>query len=149
MDLAFVPATEADLPYLLDLSIRVLRADLERVGRFDPARRERRLRAVFDKGGLCLIRQGDAVRGDAVRGCAQAVHHPDHLEIASLYLEPEAQGRGLGRRVVTALLAQAPGLPARLEALKGAAARAFWERMGFVVTGEAGVDWHMEHPPRA
>lgn len=144
MEPAFVPATEADLPYLLDLSIRVLRADLERVGRFDPARRERRLRAAFDKGGLCLIRQDGAVRG-----CAQVVHHPDHLEIASVYLEPEAQGRGLGRAVVVALLAQAPQLPARLEALKGAAARAFWERMGFVVTGEAGVDWHMEHPPRA
>lgn len=144
MEPAFVPATEADLPYLLDLSIRVLRADLERVGRFDPARRERRLRAAFDKGGLCLIRHGGEVRG-----CAQVLHHPDHLEITSLYLEPEAQGHGLGRAVVAALLAQAPSLPARLEALKGAPARAFWERMGFRVTGEAGVDWHMEHPPRA
>lgn len=144
MEPAFVPATEADLPYLLDLSIRVLRADLERVGRFDPARRERRLRATFDKGGLCLIRQGGETRG-----CAQLLRHPDHLEITSLYLEPTAQGLGLGRAVVAALLARAPELPARLEALKGAPARAFWERMGFVVTGEAGVDWHMEHPPRA
>jgi len=114
------------------------------VGRFDPARRKRRLRAAFDKGGLCLIRQDGTIRG-----CAQVVRHPDPLDIASIDLEPEAQGRGLGRAVVAALLDQSPHLPARLEALKGASARTFWERMGFVVTGEAGVDWHMEHPPRA
>jgi predicted enzyme involved in methoxymalonyl-ACP biosynthesis len=63
-------------------------------------------------------------------------------------------GRGLGRAVVTALLAQAPDPLARrafrsCPGVKGATVRAFWERMGFRVTGEAGVDWHMEHPPRA
>ena len=122
----------------------MLRADLERVGRFDPDRRARRLRASFDKGGLRVI-----LRAGAVLGCAQAVRHTDHLEITSVYLEPSAQGQGLGRAVIAALRAEAPGLEARIEVLQGSPARAFWERLGFVVTGQAGVDWHMAHPPCA
>lgn len=136
-------ATEADLPGLLDLSIRVLRADLERVGRFDPDRRAGRMRAGFEKSGLRLM-----VRDGAVLGCIQSLRHPDHLEITSAYIEPSAQGLGLGRAVVAALLAEEPALEARIEVLKGSPARAFWERMGFAVTGEAGVDLHMARPPR-
>lgn len=44
----FHPAAEADFERLLDLSIRVLRADLERVGRWDPERRRARMRESFD-----------------------------------------------------------------------------------------------------
>lgn len=102
------------------------------------------MRASFDKGGLCVIRQDGAILG-----CCQAVPHAGHVEVASFYLEPSAQGQGLGRAVLAALLPESPALPVRIEVMKGSPARAFWERMGFVVTGEAGVDWHMEHPPRA
>jgi ribosomal protein S18 acetylase RimI-like enzyme len=136
-------ATEADLPALLDLSIRVLRADLERVGRFDRDRRAKRMRASFDKGGLRLM-----VRDGTVLGCIQSIRQADHLEITSAYIEPSAQGSGLGRAAVAAILAEAPELEARIEVLKGSPARGFWERLGFAVTGEAGVDLHMSHPPR-
>ena len=46
------PVGEADFEPLLDLSIRVLRADLERVVRFDPERRRTRMRAGFDPATL-------------------------------------------------------------------------------------------------
>src|SRR5690606_4870069 len=92
------PVEEADFEPLLDLSIRVLRADLERVGRFDPARRRARMRAGFDPATLSAIE----VDGRLV-GCIAAVPAVDHLEVHSFYLEPSVQGRGLGADVFAAV----------------------------------------------
>ena len=48
----FRQATEADFEYVLDLSIRTMRAHLERLGRFDPDRRRARMRRHFEAGSL-------------------------------------------------------------------------------------------------
>lgn len=114
------------------------------MGRWEPSRRAARMRAGFDKGGLLAIRQDGALLG-----CCQAIRHPDHVEIASFYLEPAVQGQGLGRAVLEALLAGYPGLEARLDVLNGSPARAFWARMGFSITGGDAVEFHMSRPPRA
>ena len=46
-DFRLRPVSEADFEPLLSLSIRVLRADLERLGRFKPELRRERFQAVF------------------------------------------------------------------------------------------------------
>ncbi|WP_198375845.1 GNAT family N-acetyltransferase [Neoroseomonas rubea] len=135
------PVGEADFAPLLDLSIRVLRADLDRVGRFDPARRAGRMRAVFDPATLA----GIEVEG-ALSGCIGCVPHADHVELHSFYLEPAWQGRGLGAAVLAAALAPHAGLAVRIEVLKGAPVHRFWERQGFVRTGEQDFDWLYERP---
>lgn len=114
------------------------------MGRWEPSRRAARMRASLDKGGLMAIRQDGALLG-----CCQAVRHPDHVEVASFYLEPSVQGQGLGRAVLEALLAGHPGMEARLDVLNGSLARAFWERMGFSVTCGDAVEFRMVRPPRA
>lgn len=135
------PAEEADFEPLLDLSIRVLRDDLERVGRFDPERRRSRMRAGFDPATLSVV-EVDGRRA----GCIAAVPAADHLEVHSFYLEPWAQGRGLGAAVFAAVAATHAALPVRIEVLKGAAVRRFWEKQGFVRTGEQDFDWLYERP---
>lgn len=116
-----------------------MRPHLERLGRFDPARRRARMRAAFDPAAFRLI---EAEGGRA--GCVALLKHPDHREIHSFYLEPWAQGRGLGRAVLDALLAERPHLPIRIEVLKESPAARFYERAGFRLTGESEFDLHYE-----
>lgn len=137
------PAVEADFEPLLDLSVRVLRADLERLGRFLLSRRRARMRAVFDAGELRVIEQAGARVG-----CIGVAVAGDHVALHSVYVEPAAQGRGIGAAAVTAALAGTPDLPIRIEVLRESPAHRFWERLGFEKVGEEGVDWLYECPSR-
>jgi GNAT superfamily N-acetyltransferase len=140
---ALRPVAAADFEPLLDLSIRVLRPDLERVVRFHPDRRRARMRAVFDPATLRAVE----VDG-GLAGCIGAVPRADHVEVHSFYLEPALQGRGLGASVLAAVLAAQPALPVRIEVLKGSPVHRFWEKQGFVRTGEQDFDWLYERPAR-
>jgi N-acetylglutamate synthase-like GNAT family acetyltransferase len=135
------PAGEEDFEPLLDLSVRVLRADLERLDRFMLSRRRARMRAVFDAGELRVIEQ-DGQRA----GCIGLACGANHLVLHSVYLEPALQGRGLGAAAVAAALDGAPALPVRIEVLRDSRAHRFWERLGFLRVGEDGVDWLYERP---
>ncbi len=135
------PATEADFEALLALSIEVMRGHLERLGRFDPARRRARMRAAFNPRTTWV-----AEDGAGLLGCIACTRHPDHLEVHSFYLAPRAQGRSLGGAILAEVLAGAPHLPVRIEVLKESPALRFWQRQGFQVTGEQPFDWVMERP---
>jgi len=141
--IALRPAEEADFEPLLDLSVRVLRADLERLGRFLPERRRARMRAVFNAGALRVIEHAGARIG-----CIGIEHARDHVALHSVYVEPRWQGRGLGAAAVAAVLAGAPDLPLHIEVLRDSPAHRFWERLGFVRVGEDGVDWLYRRPAR-
>jgi GNAT superfamily N-acetyltransferase len=125
----------------VDLSIRVMREHLERLGRFDPERRRNRMRAHFDAGGLRVIEcDGQPI------GCIGLEPGERAVELHSLFLEPSQQGRGLGASAFALARATHPGCAFRIEVLKGSPARRFWERQGFVLTGEQPFDWLMERP---
>ncbi|SFK43476.1 GNAT family N-acetyltransferase [Falsiroseomonas stagni] len=135
------PAAEADFEPMLALSIRVMRPHLERIGRYDPDRRRARMRKQFDAGILNVI-EADG----AMLGCVGIEQGGDAIEIHSLFLAPEAQGRGLGVAVFRAIQATHPGRAFAIEVLKESPARRFWERLGFVVTGEQPFDWVLHRP---
>jgi ribosomal protein S18 acetylase RimI-like enzyme len=136
------PATEADFEPVLALSIRAMREHLERVGRFDPNRRRDRMRRQFDAGILHIIEQHGVMAG-----CIGIEDRGAAVEIHSLFLDTHAQRQGLGEAVFRAVLAPHPGRTFRIEVLKESPARRFWERQGFVLTGEAAFDWLMERAP--
>lgn len=121
-DFCLRPAAEADFESLLNLSIRVLRADLERLGRARPELRRERFRAVFHPATLSAIE----VAGECV-GCIGAEARADHLHIQGFYAPPEFQGRGLGAVALPQVTRRYPGLPVRIEVLKGSAALGFWQ----------------------
>lgn len=135
-------ATEADFEPLLALSIRAMRADLERIGRFDPDRRRARMRAGFDPSVLRVIESDGAIVG-----CIAVAPAPDHVEIHSFYLDPPVQGRGLGTSVLRAVMAPYGGLPWRIEVVKQSPALEFWKRQGFRAVAEQEFDWACERPP--
>ena len=141
-DFRLRPVSEADFEPLLSLSIRVLRADLERLGRFKPELRRERFRAIFRPETLSVTE----VAGECV-GCIGAESRPDHLHIHAFYVQPEFQGCGLGAAVLAQVTGQYARLPVRIEVLKGSAALGFWQRQGFGRSGEQEFDLLLERPP--
>ncbi|NKC32174.1 GNAT family N-acetyltransferase [Falsiroseomonas selenitidurans] len=141
MTFDFRPATAADFEALLDLSVRVMRLHLERVGRWDPARRRARMEAAFAGGGMRVIEAEGLTLG-----CVGVEPAGPVVALHSLYLEPARQGRGLGAAVVARLLAEHPGQGFRIEVLKASPARRFWERQGFLLVEEQPYDWVLAFP---
>lgn len=136
------PAAEADFEPMLALSIRVMRGHLERIGRYDPDRRRSRMRKQFEAGILNVIEAEGAMIG-----CVGIEQGGEAVEIHSLFLEPAAQGQGLGAAVFHAIQAAHPGRPFAIEVLKESPARRFWERLGFAVIGEQPFDWVLRRAP--
>jgi ribosomal protein S18 acetylase RimI-like enzyme len=50
-----------------------------------------------------------AVEGSDIRGSVLALEHADHVELRILAVHPAARGRGIGRRLVEAVLDRARG----------------------------------------
>lgn len=121
------PALAADADWMVALRVEVMRADLERLGRWDPVRaRQRFLDAYVPAHTSAIEFEGDTVGLIAVRP------EPDAVWIEHFYLAPPVQGRGLGSAVLAEVLARYSGpLPFRLNVLVGSPARRLYERHGF------------------
>ena len=70
----------------------------------------------------------------------------DHVEVLEIQIDPEFQGRGLGTAVLSDILGQVDqaGLSVKLQVLFKNRAKALYERLGFVVTGETDTHYLME-----
>ncbi|MFI9360749.1 GNAT family N-acetyltransferase [Kitasatospora sp. NPDC053057] len=139
------PAGLKDLEPIVELKAQVMRADLERLGRWDQERSRERVRKSFSTRYTSVL----LVEG-AFAGCVTI--RPDeqggrHLEL--FYLAPHLQGRGLGTAVLRHLLADADaaGDPMRLVVLQGSAAQRLYERHGFEVVHEDPIDATMHREP--
>ena len=77
------------------------------------------------------------VGGKAV-GCRWIRPHEGELELVRLWLLPEAQGKGIGARLVASLCERADkaGFPVGLRVLQANPVRRLYERHGFAVVGE-------------
>ncbi|MEU8512105.1 GNAT family N-acetyltransferase [Kitasatospora sp. NPDC048722] len=145
-DWSLRPATPADVGPVAELRARVLRADLERLGRYDEHRVRQRLRDGFPAGHMAIVLVGGAFAGSVtVRPAEGGGRRLEHF-----YLAPEHQGRGLGSAVLRRVLAEADaaGEPVRLDVLRGSAARRLYERHGFVLEREDPVDVLLVREPR-
>ncbi len=104
----------------------MLRADLERLGRYDQTRVRQRFRDAFEPAYTRIIVVDAADVGSvALRpdGEASWLEH--------LYIDASHQGRGVGSQVL-AMILDDDGLY-RLNVLQGSPARSLYERHGFVV----------------
>ena len=136
------PSSEADAAWIADLRAGVMRADLERLGRFDPSWvRERFLRGFVPANTRLIELDGEAVGCVAVR-TTPAEHWLEHF-----YLAAGRQGRGIGGLVLRRVLSEPRAeLPWRLNVLQGSAARRLYERHGFVFEHEDEVDVWLVRP---
>ncbi|WEO76129.1 GNAT family N-acetyltransferase [Cryobacterium sp. SO2] len=138
------PSSPADASWMAELRAVVMRADLERLGRWDPVRVRQRFLAAFDSAHTSVITVDGASAGlIAVRP------ETDALWIEHFYLQPAQQGRGIGGQVLREIMAtQGDTRPFRLNVLQGSPARTLYERNGFVVDRQDPIDVYLEAPPR-
>ncbi|CAM5385065.1 N-acetyltransferase [Streptomyces canarius] len=106
----------------------VLRADLERLGRYDERRVRQRLRDGFVPAHTWVIEVGGAFAGCVALRPAEDAHGLEHF-----YPAPHLQGNGIGAAVPRGLLERCDrdGVLVRLNVLRGSPARRLYERHGF------------------
>lgn len=136
-DIALAPVAPDDFEALVAVRIAAMRESLERVGRFDPARARERLRQTFAPAHTQWI----LVAGARAGFCA-CRPEPDGFHLDHLYVLPEFQNRGIGAEALRHLLREADRLGRSMQvgALKGSASNRFYQRHGFVATGEGEWD---------
>jgi GNAT superfamily N-acetyltransferase len=138
------PASAADVEAVADLRSVVLRADLERLGRYDEQRVRQRLRDGFAPAHTWVIEVAGTFAGSVSLRPAEDAHWLEHF-----YLVPHLQGSGIGAAVLGGLLEQCDreGTLIRLNVLQGSPARRLYERHGFTLETEDPVDVFMVREP--
>jgi GNAT superfamily N-acetyltransferase len=137
-------AGTADMETIADLRAVVMRADLERHGRYDEERVRQRLRNGFSAEHTLVVEYEGEFAGAVTLRPQQ-----DGFALEHFMLEPRLQGRGIGAGVLGAMLERADDacLPVRLQVLQGSPARRLYERHGFVPETEDAVDVFMVREP--
>lgn len=136
-------ARAADVDMIAELRATVMRADLERLGRYDEHRVRQRLRDSFSAQHTSVIVLDRELTGSVTIRPADGGQLLEHF-----YVAPHHQGRGLGSAVLRTMLARtdAQGMTVRLNVLQGSAARRLYERHGFVVEAQDPTDVFMVRP---
>jgi GNAT superfamily N-acetyltransferase len=134
----------ADVEVIAELRAMVMRADLERLGRFDEQRVRQRLRVSLSPRYTSIIEIDGELAGCLTMRPAQEGQWLEHF-----YLAPHHQGRGLGSAVLRAVLTpiDTQGVSVRLNVLQGSPARRLYARHGFVVEAQDPIDVYMVRPP--
>ncbi|MDT0547978.1 MULTISPECIES: GNAT family N-acetyltransferase [Streptomyces] len=137
-------AAMADVEAVAELRAAVMRADLERLGRYDEHRVRQRLRDSFSTEYTSIIMVGRELAGCVTLRPADGRQWLEHF-----YLAPHQQGRGLGSAVLRTVLERtdAQGAAVALKVLQGSAARRLYERHGFVMEAQDPIDVLMVRPP--
>lgn len=138
MDVTLRNSIPEDIEWLVELRAQVLRADLERLGRFDAVRVRRRMRDAFAPEHTRVV-----VVDGCDRGSITVRPDVDTRWIEHFYLAPDVQGRGIGSTVLRTVLSGSHTGTTRLNVLQGSPARRLYERHGFVVDTEDDVDVFM------
>ncbi|MGO4461473.1 N-acetyltransferase family protein [Streptomyces sp. M-16] len=140
MDLRVRGVRDGDVEWVAELKAAVMRADLERLGRYDHHRARQLVRDSFGGEHSGVIEAGGEPVGSLTVRPARG-----GLVLEHFYLDAAHQGRGIGTRVLEGVLARADaeGAEVRLTVLRGSAARGLYERYGFTVEAQDAVDVHM------
>jgi GNAT superfamily N-acetyltransferase len=133
-DVAIRTAVEADLPALRGVHRR---ASLSNEGDREALLAHPEVMEL-DGDSVRAGRTRVAVAGDEVIGFASVIEVDDRVELDDMFVEPEWMGHGVGRRLVEDAFAtlRAQGR-SRLDVVANRHALAFYEKVGFVVDGEA------------
>lgn len=114
----------------------ILRADLERLGRYDDVRVRQRFRDAFDPAATrVIIVDGEDAGSIALR------QEDDARWLEHFYIAPSHQGRGIGSGILDLVLLDPVFY--RLNVLQGSPARRLYERHGFQIERQDEIDVFM------
>lgn len=133
-------ARSDDLEPMMEIGHEGLRPHAEQHREWVQAEEERGFREHFDLPDVRIIEVG----GRAI-GYLKVIDMGDHVDLEGIYIERECRSRGIGRLVITDLLARTPK-PVRLRVYQSNPARRLYQRLGFRELGGERGRIHMEHP---
>jgi putative acetyltransferase len=131
MNLSLRPGTEADLPAILDLWVEAWTATMPELD--FASRRDwlaMRQRSMVAEGAVIIV----AFNGDRMVG--YALVNPDNAYLDQIAVAPDARGSGVALQVLEAARKFSPGQLTLHVNQKNARAIRFYEREGFVRSGE-------------
>jgi ribosomal protein S18 acetylase RimI-like enzyme len=134
------PATDADSGFLETLHAATMRHVVEQIWGWDAADQHERFHREFDasRSQIVVVDGMDA-------GVIAIEKREDGWFLANIQIGPAYQSRGLGSRLIGAILAgaHAASLSVTLQVLKVNRARRLYERLGFVTAGETDTHFLM------
>jgi ribosomal protein S18 acetylase RimI-like enzyme len=130
--LTYQKATENDIDYLLDLRIKTMVPHYAESNL--PTDRETTLQRIlyqFDKANIIFLDNHPI-------GLLKVDRTDSNIDILQLQIDPDQQGKGLGKMILTDILeeASAAGKTASLSVLKTNKAQHLYSSLGFKVVGE-------------
>lgn len=136
------PATDADLPRLLEVHEGAFRPLVETRYAWDPAEQRRILAESLARAQVVLL--DGRIVGQLIVTPVEGA-----LFLERILLAPEVQGRGLGTALIETVIAdaRAQGLPVTLSVWDTNRARALYARLGFRVTHQEGFRVKMRLDP--
>lgn len=148
-DISYRAAGSDEGARLADLRVRAMQPSLEAAGRFDPDRAHARFLDRFVPAETQVIVRVLPSGSEEILGLFVLRDGTEHLTLESLYLEPHAQGFGIGRAVVSHAKTRASQARTalRVSALRGSPANEFYLSLGFAQIGEEPFDIHYEWGP--
>lgn len=138
------PATIADAAFLYGLHVAAMRDVVTATWGWDDGWQQHHFAARFVPEAIQIIQITDELVG-----MLELERRETEFFVGNLKLLPSAQGHGLGTAVLRDVLASAArvNLPVRLQVLEAnPRARRFYERLGFVVTGQVSPHIQMAWP---
>ncbi len=133
------PATEEDVPFLLDLRRKTMNAHLAASGAaISEADHMQRLMGAYDCAQVLL-------HDDKPIGLLKVRLGETEWKIIQIQVAPEMQGKGLGAQILGEIIAEADAAETALtlSVLKANPAKSLYERLGFVVVGESEFEFNM------
>ncbi len=135
-------ATEDDKSWLDDLRRAVYKEIVvSTFGRFEEERHQRHCEECWERGNINIVR----IDGTSV-GMIQLAEGADSIELCEIQLHPNHQGKQLGQTLVRDVIHRSIASDKKLvlsTGLKNVRAKAFYERLGFRVTGQSDTHFHM------
>lgn len=144
MEFTYANTIVEDLDDLVEIRISAMKESLERIGRFDPRRARERFASSFEPENTKYIVLNGSKIGFVVVKLKENEMLLDHL-----YIKPEYQNKGIGSVVLQLIFSEAclQSLPITVGALRESASNRFYQRHGFVKSGESEWDvYYVRHP---
>jgi ribosomal protein S18 acetylase RimI-like enzyme len=126
------PATEDDIPFLLELR-RLTMNEHQRASGVEPSEQGDRERVLYRFECAQVV-----WRGAERVGLLKLARDEGHWHLVQIQIVPQLHGQGLGKELLSAVIAEArqAGVPLALNVLHANPARRLYERLGFRVVKE-------------
>lgn len=146
LEITYINTIFEDADTLVEIRISAMKESLERIGRFDPLKARERFISSFEAENTKYI----ALNGTKI-GFVVVKFKENEISLDHLYIKPEHQSKGIGSVVLQTIFSEAnlKSLPVTVGALRESASNRFYQRHGFIKSGESEWDIYYVRQPQA